>query len=52
MALDCTVEEPTLIETEARKTTNPSIVLSNSGSTASGVESRPENPVPPVTSTA
>ena len=37
----------------ARNTSpKPSIALSNRGCTASGVESRPEKPVPPVTSTA
>ena len=52
-ALDCTVDEPISWKDRARNTSpKPSMSLSNSGRTASGVESRPEKPVPPVTSTA
>ena len=46
-ARDCTVEEPISASDNALNTSpKPSISLSNSGTTASGVESRPENPVP------
>ena len=50
-ARDCSVEEPISRSDRLRNTSpNPSMCLSSRGRTASGVESRPEKPVPPVTS--
>ena len=49
MALDCMVDEPiSLKEICLKSSPKPSMVLSNKGSNASGVLSRPVKPVPPV----
>ena len=49
----CSVDVPTLWKlTRCQTTLKPSISLSNSGRTASGVTSRPVRPVPPVVTTA
>ena len=48
-ARDCSDEVPISSKEIARNSSpNPGMVLSSSGSNASGVESRPVNPVPPV----
>ena len=49
-ARDCSVEVPISSKLIARNSSpKPGISLSSSGSSASGVESRPVKPVPPVT---
>ena len=49
-ARDCSVLVPISSKLSARNSSpKPGICLSSSGSRASGVESRPVNPVPPVT---
>src|SRR4051794_1083662 len=53
VARDCSELVPTVVdEYWWNNTENPSIRFWNSGSTASGVTSRPENPVPPVVTIA
>jgi hypothetical protein len=49
-ARDCSVDVPISSKLSARNSSpKPGISLSSSGSSASGVESRPVKPVPPVT---
>ena len=51
-ARDCSVLVPISSKLSARNSSpKPGISLSSSGSSASGVESRPVKPVPPVTMT-